>query len=59
MSRIIIKQIPVIAGAEDAPTYLRASPSGPALSLSRWRLEELFVLSGVAISIYSPFEAAA
>ncbi|MDP1600397.1 dihydrofolate reductase family protein [Phenylobacterium sp.] len=59
VSRIIIKQIPIIAGAEDAPTYLRASPSGPALSLSRWRLEELFVLSGVAISIYSPFEAAA
>lgn len=58
VSRIIIKQIPVITGAEDAPTYLRAGPGGPALALSRWRLDELFALSGVAISIYSPLEAA-
>ncbi len=58
VSRIIIKQIPVIAGAEDAPTYLRADHGGPALSLSRWRLDDLFALSGVAISIYSPFPAA-
>ena len=59
VSRIIIKQIPVITGRDDAPTYLRAGPSGPALSLSRWRLDELFALGGVAISIYSPIEAAA
>ncbi|CAN5206435.1 2,5-diamino-6-(ribosylamino)-4(3H)-pyrimidinone 5'-phosphate reductase [soil metagenome] len=58
VSRIIIKQIPVIAGAEDAPPYLRADKAGPPLSLSRWRLDELFALSGVAISIYSPFQAA-
>ena len=58
VSRIIIKQIPVIAGAEDAPTYLRADKGRPALSLSRWRLDDLFALGGVAISIYSPLQAA-
>jgi 5-amino-6-(5-phosphoribosylamino)uracil reductase/2,5-diamino-6-(ribosylamino)-4(3H)-pyrimidinone 5'-phosphate reductase len=57
VSRIIIKQIPVISGAEEAPPYLRASQGSAPLSLSRWRLDELFALSGVAISIYSPFEA--
>jgi 5-amino-6-(5-phosphoribosylamino)uracil reductase/2,5-diamino-6-(ribosylamino)-4(3H)-pyrimidinone 5'-phosphate reductase len=56
VSRIILKQIPVISGAEDAPTYLR--PSGPdaELSLSRWKLDEVFALSGVVVSIYSPLE---
>ena len=58
VSRIIIKQIPVIAGAEDAPTYLRADKGRSALSLSRWRLDDLFALGGVAISIYSPLQAA-
>ena len=57
VSRIIIKQIPVITGSEDAPNYLRAAQASPALSLSRWRLDDLFALSGVAISIYSPLEA--
>ncbi|MEO8113093.1 MAG: dihydrofolate reductase family protein [Phenylobacterium sp.] len=59
VSRIIIKQIPVISGAPEAPTYLRQAEGSAPLSLSRWRLEELFALSGVAISIYSPLETQA
>ncbi len=58
VSRIIIKQIPVISGAEDAPTYLRPAKAGAPLGLSRWRLDELFALSGVAVSIYTPLESA-
>ena len=58
VSRIIIKQIPVISGAEDAPIYLRPANAGAHLGLSRWRLDELFALSGVAISIYTPLQAA-
>ena len=59
ISRIIIKHIPVISGAEEAPTYLRSGEHGARLSLSRWKLEELFALSGVAISTYLPLEATA
>ena len=58
VSRIIIKQIPVISGAEDAPIYLRPAKAGDHLKLSRWRLEELFALSGVAVAIYGPLETA-
>ena len=58
VSRIIIKHIPVISGAEDAPTYLRPTKAGAPLGLSRWRLDELFALSGVAVSIYTPQESA-
>lgn len=58
VSRIIIKQIPVISGSEDAPTYLRPAKAGAPLGLSRWRLDELFALSGIAVSIYTPLESA-
>jgi riboflavin-specific deaminase-like protein len=58
VSRIIIKQIPVISGVQEAPTYLRPSAGDLRLSLSRWRLDDLFALSGVAISTYSPLELA-
>lgn len=57
VSRIIIKHIPVISGALDAPTYLRAESGRSALSLSRWRLEDWFVKSGVGVSIYQPMAA--
>jgi len=53
VSKIIIKHIPVISGALDAPTYLRAEAASH-LSLSRWRLIDLFVKSGVGVSIYQP-----
>jgi riboflavin-specific deaminase-like protein len=58
VSKIIIKHIPVISGALDAPTYLRAGPERSALSLSRWRLVDWFVKSGVGVSIYRPLAAA-
>jgi len=59
VSQIVIKHIPVISGAADAPTFLRAGDGASALSLSRWRLTEWFIKSGVGVSIYRPIEAAA
>ncbi len=52
VSRIIIKHIPVIAGAVDAPPFLQLPVGGSALQLSRWRTEQVFVVSGVCVSIY-------
>jgi riboflavin-specific deaminase-like protein len=59
VSRIIIKHIPVITGALEAPTYLRPVNGTSRLSLSRWRLDDMFVKSGVGVSIYTPFATAA
>ena len=59
VSRIVIKHIPVISGALDAPTYLRADRPQSTLALSRWQLTDLFMKSGVGVSIYQPFAAAA
>jgi 5-amino-6-(5-phosphoribosylamino)uracil reductase/2,5-diamino-6-(ribosylamino)-4(3H)-pyrimidinone 5'-phosphate reductase len=59
VSRIVIKHIPVIAGAADAPTYLRPADGAASLSLSRWRLTDLFIKSGVGVSVYQPFAEAA
>jgi riboflavin-specific deaminase-like protein len=58
VSRIIIKHIPVISGALDAPSYLRASQPTSALALSRWKLTDLFAMSGVGVSIYQPLPTA-
>jgi riboflavin-specific deaminase-like protein len=59
VSRIVIKHIPVISGALDAPTYLRADKARSTLGLSRWRLTDLFMKSGVGVSIYQPLAGAA
>jgi len=59
VSQIIIKHIPVISGALDAPTYLQAGDDASTLSLSRWRLDDMFVKSGVGVSIYRPLAEAA
>ncbi|MCF7698958.1 RibD family protein [Loktanella sp. M215] len=48
VDRIVIKHIPVIAGATDAPTYLEGRP----MDLSRWRIVECCVIGGVAVTIY-------
>lgn len=58
VSRIVIKHIPVISGALDAPVYLRANHADSALALSRWTLTDLFMKSGVGVSIYLPLAAA-
>lgn len=58
VSRIIIKQIPVISGACDAPTYLQPTDPDTRLGLSRWKLEDLFALSGVAVSVFTPLASA-
>ena len=59
VSRIVIKHIPVISGKLDAPTYLRAERESSTLALSRWRLTDLFIKSGVGVSIYQPLATAA
>ncbi len=59
VSRIVIKHIPVISGALEAPTYLSADRSGSSLAFSRWQLTDLFMKSGVGVSIYQPLPAAA
>ena len=59
VSRIMIKHIPVISGALDAPTYLRSDRATSTLGLSRWRLTDLFMKSGVGVSTYQPLDAAA
>ena len=59
VSRIIIKHIPVISGAIEAPTYLRPVNGTSRLSLSRWRLADMFVKSGVGVSVYTPLAVAA
>ena len=59
VSQIIIKHIPVISGALDAPTYLQAGDAGSTLGLSRWRLDDMFVKGGVGVSIYRPLAEAA
>lgn len=54
VSRIIIKHIPVISGATDAPTYLQEDISRSQLKLSQWQIEQWFVMSGVGVSVYGP-----
>jgi len=52
VSTIIIKHLPIISGALEAPNYLRAEGPLSYLALSRWRITEWFVVGGVGISIY-------
>ncbi len=59
VSQIFIKHIPVISGALNAPTYLKAGKGGSTLSLSQWRLIDLFMKSGVGVSVYRPLAVAA
>lgn len=59
VDRIIIKHIPVISGAADAPTYLGPGNGASRLALSRWRLSDLFAKSGVGVSVYERFVEAA
>lgn len=53
VSKIVIKHIPVISGAPGAPTFL-SSDAESLLPLSRWRLDDWFVKSGVGVSVYRP-----
>lgn len=54
VSRIIVKHIPVVTGAVGAASYL--GEGAPSFPLSRWRVEEMFLLSGVPVTIYAPLE---
>ena len=48
VDRIVIKHIPVIAGATDAPNYL----DGPSMKLSRWQIVKWAAIGGVGVAIY-------
>lgn len=54
VSRIVVKHIPVVTGAVGAASYL--GEGAPTFGLSRWKVEEMFVLSGVPVIIYGPNE---
>lgn len=54
VGRIIIKHIPVISGAGDAPTFLQTGTYGSDAPLSRWQVTDWFVMGGVGVSIYEP-----
>ncbi len=54
VNRIIIKHIPVIAGSVQSPAYLEQGEGAGALDLSRWKLADCLVKSGVTITIYEP-----
>ncbi len=56
VSQIIIKHIPVMSGALDAPNYLQAEEGRSRFPLSRWRIEQWFVIDGVGVSVYRPSE---
>lgn len=57
VTRIIIKHIPVLTGSPDAATFLGDGAGAAPVQLSRWVLEDLFVKSGVPVSIYVPLAA--
>lgn len=59
VQRIIIKHIPVISGAGEAPSFLPVGSEGSQLRLSRWRVTEWFVMGGAGVSIYEPLPAEA
>ncbi len=59
VARIIIKHLPVICGAADAPSLLPSGPGALPLPLSRWQLVDWFVMSGVAISVHCPLRPVA
>ncbi|RYE51589.1 MAG: deaminase [Hyphomicrobiales bacterium] len=52
VDRIVIKHIPVIAGATDAPTYL----DGASMEPSRWQIVEWTVIGSVGVAIYEKKE---
>ena len=56
INRIVIKHIPVISGAVDAPSYLAAEAGGPVMALSRWEVVDWRLIGGVGVSIYEPLK---
>lgn len=56
VNRIVIKHIPVISGALDAPTFLAADAGSPVMTLSRWQVVDWRLIGGVGVSIYEPLK---
>lgn len=56
VDRIIIKHIPVISGAPDAPIFLAAAAGSAVGDLSRWHPVEWRLIGGVGVSVYEPLK---
>lgn len=56
VNRIVIKHIPVISGAVDAPSYFAAETGATAVDLSRWAVVDWRLIGGVGVAIYEPLE---
>ena len=56
VNRIVIKHIPVISGAVDAPTYLAAYAGSLGMALSRWQVVDWRLIGGIGVSIYEPLK---
>ena len=52
IDRIIVKHIPVVTGAPDAPSFLSQAAGGALPNLSRWTLETCSAIGGVAVTSY-------
>lgn len=52
IDRIVIKQIPIVTGSPDAPTFLSKAPIGALPVLSRWSLQTCDAIGGVAVTTY-------
>ena len=52
IDRIILKHIPVVTGAPDAPSFLSQAAGGALPNLSRWTLETCNAIGGVAVTTY-------
>lgn len=56
VNRIVIKHIPVISGAVDAPAYLATGARSPVVVLSRWQVIDWRLIGGIGVSIYEPLK---
>ena len=52
IDRVVVKHIPIMTGAPDAPTFLAANAVGPHPPLSTWTLESCNAIGGVAVTTY-------
>ena len=52
IDRIIVKHIPVVTGAPDAPSFLSQAAGDALPNLSRWTLDTCNAIGGVAVTTY-------
>lgn len=56
VDRIVIKHIPVLSGAVDAPTFLAQSLGSVVVPLTRWQVVDWRLIGGVGVSVYEPLK---